>query len=207
MTRKYQESAAEALEKAYNATFRALTVTGALTEGAVKIGLVSGTAKTISVTKVIEAKGDYAAEDVLSSDTDTGDALTWDFAAIFRANNTGGYITKAVVSSETTALTMRLSLYLYNAAPTCKMADNEAHNGVVYADIAKSVGRIDFPAMGDLGGTSEAIATPNTASNLPMWVDAATAADDLHGVLVTRDIEASENAGDDFVISLTVEQY
>jgi len=198
----------EVLRRAYNATLRALTVSGALTEGAVKIGTVSGVAKTISVTKAIEAKGDYAAEDVLSSATATGSATPWTFSAIFRANGTGGYITKAVIKSESTAsLAFRPTMYLYNVTPTGAMGDNEANTNPTYADQAKFVGQIDWPAFSDLGGMSTSIATPSTPGNLPLWVDAATAADDLFGILVTRDAEANETAGDYFIVELTLEQY
>lgn len=197
----------EAIRRAYNATLRALTVTGALTEGAVKIGTVSGVAKTISVTKVIEAKLDYTAEDVLSSATATGSALPWTFPAIFRANNTGGYITKAVIKSESTALTFAPTMYLFNTTPTGKMGDNEANENPLYADQAIYVGKIDWPAFSDLGGMSQSIATPSTVGNLPMWVDAATAADDLFGILVTNDAETAEIDGDYFIVELTLEQY
>ena len=211
------ESLEEVLQKSYDSTNKRVNVGATLasnsgvdvgdvtiTEGAARIGTVSGVAKTISVTKAIGAATDYAAEDVLSSGS-TGAA--WTFAAIFRANNTGGYITKAVVSCETTAQTPRLTLYLFNAAPTCNLHDNVANTAVVHADIAKYVGKIDFPALSDLGGNSEAIATPSTTGGLPLWVDAAAAADDLIGILVTRDAITGESAGDDYVIKLTCEQY
>ncbi len=201
------ESMESAIQKSYNPTLEALTVTGALTAGTVKIGTVSGVAKTISVTKVIEAKGAYAAEDVLSSATATGSALTWDFNEIFRANNTGGYITKAIIKSETTGLRFRPTMYLYHTAPTGKMGDNEANENPLYADQAKYVGRISWVALSDSGGISESIATPATADDLPLWVDSATAADDLFGILITESAETGQSAGDDFVVTITLEQY
>jgi hypothetical protein len=173
--------------------------------GTNRIGTVSGVAKTVSVTKACAAAGNYDAEDVISESAAAG--TVWTFAAIFRANNTGGYVTKAKVSCETTALTPRLRLYLYNAAPTCNLNDNVANDGVLNADIAKSLGYIDFPALADVGGNSEAVCTPSTTGNLPMWVDAASAADDLIGVLVTRDAITEETATDDYTVSLTLEQY
>lgn len=160
---------------------------------------------TISVTKPVTAAGNYAAEDVLSESAGAGTVWTW--AAIFRANNTGGYLTKATISCETTGLTHRCTLYLFNAAPTCNLNDNVANTAVLNADIAQYLGKIDFPALSDLGGNSEAVATPSTYGNLPMWVDAAVAADDLIGVLVTRDAITGESAGDDYTIKLTVDQY
>ena len=169
------------------------------------VGTVSGVCKTVSVTKAAAAAGNYAAEDVISESANAG--TVWTFSEIFRANNTGGYITKAVVSCETTALTHRLSLYLFNAAPTSNLNDNVANTAVLNADIFQYVGRIDFPALEDLGGNSESVVTPNTTGNLPMWVDSAIDADDLFGILVTRDAITGEVATEDYTIKITMEQY
>ena len=163
-----------------------------------------GVAKTVSVTKEIAAAGAHVAEDVLSESVGAGTVWTW--AAIFRANNTGGYITKAQVICERTAKTPRLTLYLFNAAPTCNLNDNVANTAPVHADAAKYLGKIDFPALEDLGGDSVAVVTPSTYGNLPMWVDAASDADDLIGVLVTRD-GVTLTATDELIIKLTLEQY
>lgn len=173
--------------------------------GTNRIGTFSGVSKTISVTKALIAATDYAAEDVLSEHATSG--TVWTFAAIFRANNTGGYITKAIASLETTALTPKLTLYLFNVAPTSNLNDNVANTAVLNADIGKYVGRIDFPALEDLGGNSESVITSSTSGNLPMWVDAASAADDLIGICVTRDAITGESAGDDLTIKLTLEQF
>lgn len=167
--------------------------------------IISGKCKTVSVTKACAAAGDYAAEDVISESATEGTA--WTFAAIFRANNTGGYITKALVSCETTGLTHQVSLYLFNAAPTSNLDDNVANTAVLNADIGKYVGVINFPALSDKGGNSEAIVTSSSAGVLPLWVDAATAADDLLGILITEDAITGETATDDYTIKLTLEQY
>ncbi len=168
-------------------------------------GSVAGTQKTVSVTKACAAAGDYAAEDVLSESAAAGTA--WTFAAVARENGASGYVVKAHVICETTALTPRLRLFLFNAAPTCNLNDNVANDALVHADEANYVGYIDFPAMNDVGGDSEAIATPSTSGNLPLAFTCATAADDLIGVLVTRDAITGETATDDYIIKLTVEQY
>lgn len=175
--------------------------------GNTRIGTMSGVCKTVSVTKALESASAYEAEDVLSeSDTD-GEGTAWTFSALFRANNTGGYITKAVALCETTAITPRLTLFLFHTAPTCELDDHAANTAVLHADEANFVGSIDFPAMEDLGtGDSQAIATPSTVGNLPLWVDAASDADDLIGVLVTRDV-FTNTATNDIIIKLTLEQY
>ncbi len=159
--------------------------------------------KTVSVTQAVAAAENYTAEDVLCNNATTG--VTWDFLAIFRGNKTGGYITKASVSCETTALTHRLTLYVFNVLPTSELDDNKANTAVLNADIAKYQGRIDFSALEDLGGNSESVATPSTVGNLPMWVEAADNADDLRCILVTRDAITGETATDDYTIKLTVE--
>jgi hypothetical protein len=160
---------------------------------------------TISVTKAVAAAGNYDAEDVLSEHATTGTA--WTFDTVVSRNGGKGRITKAHVICETTAQTPRLTLYLFNATPTCNLNDNVANTALLHADLAKYVGKIDFPAMEDLGGDSEALATPSTTGNLPLDFQCATADDALYGVLVTRDAIAGETATDDYVVRLTVEQY
>jgi len=163
--------------------------------------------KTVRTTKAIAAAGDYAADDVLSESASEGTA--WGFANIFRRNNSGGYIIKAQAIWQTTALTPRLTIYLFNVTPpTCALNDNAANTAPHNTDEASYVGRIDFPALEDLGtGISVAVATPNVASNLPLWVDSAALAGDLYGVVVTRDAITGEVATEELSIELTLEQH
>jgi len=176
-----------------------------LAAGTNLIGTVSGVQKQVSVTKALAAADDYAAEDVMCENATTG--VAWTFAAIARANGASGYITKAHALWETTALTPRLTLYLFNAAPTTELDDNKANAAPAFADLAQYVGKIDFPAMEDLGGMSESVATPSTTGNLPLAFTCATAADDLIGILVTRDAITGEVATKSMTIRLTIEQY
>ena len=174
--------------------------------GANRIGTVSGVLKTVSVTKALAAAGDYAAGEVLSESAGAGTA--WTFAAIARANNASGYIVRAIALCQTTALTPRLTIFLFHTTPTCTLNDNAANTAVLWADRANFIGSIDFPAMEDLGtGVSQAIATPSTVGGLPLAFDTAAAADDLIGVVVTRDAITGESAGMNLLIALTVEQY
>jgi len=163
--------------------------------------------QTVRTTKAIAAAGDYAAQDVISESATVGTA--WSFAEIFRRNNSGGYLIKAQAIWQTTALSPRLTIYLFNVTPpTCALNDNAANSAPHNMDKASYVGRIDFPALEDLGtGISVAVATPNTASNLPMWIDSASGADDLYGVVVTRDAITAEVATDELSIELTLEQH
>jgi len=160
--------------------------------------------RTVSTTKACAAAGNYDAEDVISQSATEGTA--WTFTNVVDREGQSGVIVMAEVLCETTALTHKLSLYLYNATPTCVLNDNVANTGVLHADAAKYIGRIDFPALEDLGGDSEAVATPSTYGNLPLAFVTATASRSIYGVLVTRDAITGETATDDYIIRLTVEQ-
>lgn len=166
---------------------------------------VVGTKKKVSVTQALAAAAGYTAEDVMCEDATTG--VAWTFAEIARYNGGVGYITKAHALWETTGMTCRLTLYLFNAAPTTELDDNKANAAPAYADLSQYVGRIDFPAMEDLGGMSEAIATPSTTGNLPLAFECSSTADDLIGILVTRDAITGEQDDENMTIRLEAEQY
>ena len=163
---------------------------------------------TVSVTKEIAdaASAAYHAEDVLCENATTG--VPWTFAAIAKVNGGTGYIVKAHVISETTAVIPRLTLYLFNATPTSELRDHVLNTAPLHANVLTGSyqGKIDFPAMEDLGGDSESVATPSTYGNLPLAFQCATAADDLIGILVTRDV-FTQVAAKDITINLTCEQY
>ena len=159
---------------------------------------------TISVTKALAAAGNYAAEDVLSEDAASGTA--WVFNAIVPRNGMSGKIIKAQAICETTALTPALALYLFTATPTSALDDNVANTAVIHADIANFIGRIEFPALADLGGDSEAVVTPSDETGLlPLPFRCASADDALYGILVTRDAITGETATDDMTVRLSVE--
>lgn len=155
--------------------------------------------KTVSVTKALAAAANYAAEDVLSESASAGTVWT------FNMLGGSGYITKAQAICETTALTPRLTLFLFKTLPTSELNDNVANTALLHADLAKYIGKIDFPALEDIGGDSEAVATPNTNGNLPLAFDCASVTDTLYGILVTRDAITGETATDDMTIILTVD--
>jgi len=161
---------------------------------------------TVSVTKEIQdaASAAYAAEKVISENSSGG--TSWLFSAVAKVNGGTGYIVKAQVISETTDITPRLTLYLFNATPNSELDDLAANTALLHADLALYVGKIDFPAMENLGGDSEAIASPGTYGNLPLAFQCATAADDLYGILVSRDT-FTQVAAKDMTVNLTIEQY
>jgi len=171
-----------------------------------RIGTMSGVVKTIRKTVELAAAGDYAAEDVLSNSASAG--VAWSWLALFRADNTKGYITKVHAMCEVTALTPRLTIYFFKAAPTnCNLNDNVGNTAPHHSDKANYVGKVDLPALEDLGGMSEAVASPSTYGNLPLLVEAASNADDLHGVVVTRDAITAEVATMELTLDVTMEQY
>ncbi len=162
---------------------------------------------TVGVTKALASAAAYHAEDVLSEDATNGVGTDWDFTTIAKVNGGTGYIVKAQAICETTAVTPRLTLFLFNTAPTSELDDHAANTALLHADLANYVGKIDFPAMEDLGtGDSESVATPSTYGNLPLAFQCATAADDLFGIVVTRDA-FTNTATNDLRILLTVEQF
>ena len=164
---------------------------------------------TVSVTKALTSASAYAAEDVLSESATNGVGTAWTFSAIAKVDGGTGYIVKAQAICETTAVTPRLTLYLFNTTPTSELDDNAANTALLHADLANYVGKIDFPAMEDVGGDSEAVASPSTYGNLPLAFqcrNTATVADDLIGILVTRDA-FTNTAGNDVTVTLTAEQY
>ena len=172
----------------------------------VNTSAASGTLTMVTVTKALEAAAAYTANDVLS-ETDTGSAGTaWTFAAVAGADGGSGYITKAQVISESEGVVPRLTLFLFSETPTSELDDNAANTAPDAADKAFYVGKIDFPAMESLGTTdSNSICSPGTVGNLPLAFECATDADDLYGILVTRDA-FTQTATDDLTVKLTVER-
>ena len=162
---------------------------------------------TVTTTKALESASAYEAEDVLSESDTNGAGTDWDFDAVGKVNGGTGYIVRANAICETTAVTPRLTLFLFNAAPSCELDDHAANTAVLHADKGTYIGKIDFPAMEDLGtGDSESVASPSTYGNLPLAFNCATADDALYGVLVTRDV-FTNTATNDLTITLVCEQY
>ncbi|MEE8473021.1 MAG: hypothetical protein V3S82_07620 [Dehalococcoidia bacterium] len=95
--------------------------------------IVAPSLKTVSVTKPLAAAGDYAAEDLMSEKATGGTA--WKFPNMGRVNGGSGYITKAQITWDTTALTPRITLFAFSKAPTSATNDNVANTGVFRADI------------------------------------------------------------------------
>jgi hypothetical protein len=167
---------------------------------------IKGNLKTISVSQLAGGLVAYTANDVISSGSP---GTAWAFTAVTRADAAYGYITKAKIQTATTSVTPRLSMFLFNAIPTAgTTTDNIPNLCVGSGDADKYIGKIDWVALETIGtaGYSEAVATPSTYGNLPMAFSCATGADDIYGILVTRDAVTLGTAGTT-TISLTIDQY
>ena len=161
--------------------------------------------REVRVSKVIAAAAGYTANDVVNDDICTTTSDPWEFT-VGASNSRSGYITGATIFSETASLTPRLTLFLFNATPTCALTDNVASTCPVAADRSKWIGRIDFPAMSEIGAVaSTTMATPSTVGNLPLGYQCAAADTKIYGVLVTKDA-FTQTATNDIEIVLMVEQ-
>ncbi len=167
----------------------------------------SGVLTTVSVTKALAAASAYDANDVMSESASNGVGTAWTFSRVARRNGGSGYIVGAHLTSESESVTPRCTLYLFNLTPTSELDDHAANTAPDAADKAKYIGKIDFLALESVGTTdSVASATPSTYGNLPIAFVCDVSADDLFGILVTRDA-FTQTAGDDMTIKLMVEQY
>lgn len=159
-----------------------------------------GQRKAVTTTKAIAAAENYAAEDVISESTSAGTAWEWDLAL---SNGGGGFIVAAISSWETTALTPRLRLLLFDTTPTGVVNDNVANDNPNEADVNSGayLGFIDFPELTDLGGVS-------SEQVLDKYLPYVCASSDtkLYGIVVTRDAITGEAATDNMHITLQVLQ-
>ena len=166
---------------------------------------IGGRTITNSVTRVMSATTDYAAEDVMADAATAGTALTFD---IGKNKGAGGYITNASMQCSTTGLTPRMTLFLFRKTPTAgNLNDNAVNTSVHTTDRPNYVGKIDFPAWEDIGGNSESEATPSTVGKLPRAFNCDGADRNLYGILATRDAITGEAAGMTVVTTLTSEWY
>lgn len=163
--------------------------------------LVSSQIREIEDSKLLAATTNYVAEDVLSESATNGVGTAW----VFSDMGESGAIRKAMVEIQTTALTPQITLYLFSAKPTSELDDNAANAAPSIADWPFYQGRIDFPALEDLGGVSASVATESTYGNLPLLYSGCKGR--LYGIAVTRTAITGETANDKMSIKLTREVY
>ena len=175
--------------------------------GMAKLALYNKTNRvvSVSVTKALAAAENYTANDVLSEHISTGTA--WNFENVVGKNGASGRITRASVLLETTALTPGLTLHLFHTVPTANLNDNVANTSILHANAGNYIGKIDFPAMANLGlGDSEAIVTEADGGNLYLPFKCASGDKDLYGIVITRDAITGEVATDELIIDLLIER-
>lgn len=85
----------------------------------------------------------YSTKDVISNSTTSPSAKI--FSSVVLNSGDGGEIIKARILTDSNAMTPRLRLNLFNAAPT-QINDN-AQRTILYANRASFIGYIDLPAM------------------------------------------------------------
>lgn len=144
----------------------------------------------------------YTNEDVISENASTG--TTWQFSAVVPDNGAGGKIVKAVVLCDDTGVVPVLTMYLTNVTPTGNLNDNTANTNPVYAaDGDNYQGKLDWIAMEDLGGASEAVLA---AADLKLPLPFVCAAGDnaLYGVLVIRSAAHTPTSAAKFRVTLTI---
>jgi hypothetical protein len=142
----------------------------------------------------------YAANDTISNSTSAPTVLT--FAGMARTNAGTGYVVKARALTSQTTNTARLRLHLYKISPTA-INDNAGCTAPLYADDAKYIGFVDFPAMQTGGGTPTAAFAISDGVRLHFKADTADTA--LYGLLQTLDAFTPASA-QTFTITLSAEQ-
>jgi hypothetical protein len=138
----------------------------------------------------------YSANDVVGPAV----AALLSFAGAFRLVAGSAYIVKAKLKTNQQANVAQFRLHLYNAAPTV-VADN-VQFPILFADEAKHLGFIDFPAMQTEGNLSD--------SAFALWtgqISALAAAADttIYGVLETK-TAFTPASGQQFAVRLSLDQ-
>ena len=145
----------------------------------------------------------YTNEDVFSENASSGTA--WTFDAVVPDPGAGGRIVKAMVACDDTAIVPVLSMYLTNVTPLGVLNDNLGNTNPVYAtEVDNYQGRLDWPAMQDLGGMSEAVLS-SADTKLPLHFTTASGDDALYGVLVIRSAAHTPSSGAKITVTLTIE--
>ena len=145
----------------------------------------------------------YSDEDVFSESAGSGTA--WTFDAVVPDGGAGGQIVKAMVACDDTNIVPVMTMYLTNVTPTGVLNDNVGNTNPVYATESDNYqGRLDWPAMQDLGGMSESVLT-SADTKLPVHFTTAAGDDALYGVLVVRSAAHTPTSAAKIRVTLTIE--
>ena len=145
----------------------------------------------------------YTDEDVFSESAGAGTA--WTFDAVVPDPGAGGRIVKAMIACDDTNIVPVLTLYITNVTPLGVLNDNAGNTNPVYAtEVDNYQGRLDWAAMQDLGGMSEAVLTA-ADTKLPLHFTTASGDDALYGVLVIRSAAHTPSSAAKMTVTLTIE--
>lgn len=126
----------------------------------------------------------YTAKDAIAESTSV--ATVWTFANAARVAGGSGKVVGANLLTDQAANTSAYKLHLYSVAPTA-LQDNSPCTAPLYADAAKYVGTIVFPAAGTEGAGATAaysnLTQFTTGGNLPLPFKAVDA--NLYALLET----------------------
>jgi hypothetical protein len=148
----------------------------------------------------------YAPLDVVSDSSSAGFMLT--FPNMARVNGGSGYVTKAVLQSDSTTMQCSFRLHLYTSTATTVNKTDNAPLVQAYADRNLYVGYIDFDMTGP-EGTGSCVKSVNSMCRLAYTTESTVTA--LYGVLEMRSFINSQvpyvpASGQKFSIKLTAEQ-
>lgn len=150
-----------------------------LSDDADGLVLVGSTGKRIAVEKTRANLTDaYTAKDVVNENTSGG--TVWTFSNVARVLAGSGYIVKATLFTNDTAAVVPFRLHLYHTAPAAVLQDNAPYT-LLYADVAKRIGTIDFPTLAAEGSGGDSVSGQNDTVRLHFVCAAGTK--DLIGVL------------------------
>jgi hypothetical protein len=147
----------------------------------------------------------YAAKDTVADETSGATIINFPNAAM--EANRGGYITGATIMTDQVANTAQFKLHLFHTTPTV-LSDNVAMTAPLFADRAKYIGSITFPAVASedaSAGAAFAQATTTAEPQFPIPFVSATADSDIYAMLETIDSFTPASA-QIFYIVLRVEQ-
>lgn len=123
--------------------------------------------------------------------------LTFTFSQIYN-----GYITKARIVTNNNSRTPRLRLHLFNADDVSKYADNTDYK-ILWAERAKRIGFIDFPALSSSSAASDSSIAMVADLRLQFKTDNSG---NLYGVIETLDSFPAD-ANQEYYIELSAECY
>ena len=142
----------------------------------------------------------YAAGDVVSNSTSATTILT--FASVASDLGGSGYITGAKILTDQATNVAQFRLFLFHTSTPTMDVDNGAAD-FLWADRAKYLGYIDFPACSSEAGTNTAAQAQDMTLRMPFTC--LSTAKDIYGYVVTK-TAFTPASGQLFYIELSIDQ-